>query len=80
LREDVEDLLGIMANLERVVTVPQTVVHFAGAVGCPVEVILPPVGSSRIEDQFRWRYIDPMPWYSNVRVHERLHSRARAES
>jgi hypothetical protein len=68
LREDVEDILGILANLERVITVPQTIVHFAGAVGCPVEVILPPVGSSRIEDQFRWRYIDPMPWYRDVSV------------
>ncbi len=77
LREDVEDLLGILANLERVVTVPQTIVHLAGAVGCPVEVRIPPVGSSRVEDQFRWRYIDPMPWYPNVRVHERLHSRPR---
>lgn len=68
LREDVEDILGIVANLEKVVTVPQTVVHFAGSVGTKVEVLIPPVGSSRTEDQFRWRYIHPMPWYRDVSV------------
>lgn len=71
LHNDIEDILGILANLSKVVTVPQTIVHFAGAVGCPVEVIVPPVGSSRVEDQFRWRYIDPMPWYPNVSVRAR---------
>lgn len=68
LRDGIEDLLGICANLARVVSVPQTIVHIAGAVGCPVEVRIPPMGSSRIEDAYRWRYIDPMPWYANVRV------------
>lgn len=69
LRNDVEDILGICANLDKVVTVPQTVVHLAGSVGTKVEVILPPVGSSRVEDQFRWRYTKPkMFWYSDVSV------------
>jgi hypothetical protein len=71
LRNDVEDILGIVANLAKVVTVPQTIVHFAGSVGTKVEVILPPVGSSRVEDQFRWRYIHLMPWYRDVSVRAR---------
>jgi hypothetical protein len=77
LRNDVEDLLGICANLEKVVTVPQTIVHFAGAVGCSVEVVFPPMGSSRVKDAFRWRYIDPMPWYPGVRVYESLYAYGR---
>lgn len=70
LRDGIEDLLGICANLERVVTVPQTIVHIAGAVGCSVDVVMPPVGSSRITNQIPYRYIDPMPWYPNTRVHD----------
>jgi hypothetical protein len=72
LRNDIEDLLGICANLERVVTVPQTIVHIAGSVGCRVDVVMPPVGSSRVVNQMPYRYIDPMPWYQNVRVHDSL--------
>jgi hypothetical protein len=74
LRNDVEDLLGIVTNLGKVVTVPQTVVHFAGAIGTPVEVVMPPSGSSRIRDDFRWRYIDPMPWYPSTRVYPNLNA------
>lgn len=74
LRNDVEDLLGICANLERVVTVPQTIVHFAGAIGTPVDVIPPPRDSGRVKDDFKWRYIDPMPWYPRVRVYPNLNA------
>jgi hypothetical protein len=69
LRNDIEDLLGICANLERVVSVPQTIVHLAGSIGTHVEVVLPPAGSSRVRNDIPWRYLDPMPWYPNVRVH-----------
>jgi len=83
LRDGIEDILGICANLERVVSVPQTVVHLAGAIGARVDVVLPPKGSSRILDQFRYRYIQPMPWYRSVSVFQnlneyRLHRRARS--
>lgn len=74
LRNDIEDLLGICANLERVVSVTQTIVHLAGSIGTPVDVVLPPKGSSRVENAIPFRYIDPMPWYSNVRVYQTLHS------
>jgi hypothetical protein len=72
LRNDVEDILGICANLEKVVCCPNTLVHFAGAIGTKVEVILPKVGSGRVEDQYRWRYTSPFPWYSDVTVFENL--------
>ena len=75
LRDDIEDILGICANLSKVVTVPQTIVHFAGAVGCPVEVVKPPVGSSRVRDQFAYRYTIPkMHWYKDCRVWPNLNA------
>lgn len=78
LRNGIEDLLGICANLERVVTVPQTIVHIAGSVGCKVDVVMPPVGSSRVVNQIPYRYRDPMLWYPNVRVHDSLVSYRRS--
>lgn len=77
LRNDIEDLLGICANLEKVVTVPQTVVHLAGSIGAEVEVVMPPPGSGRVTDNFRWRYTQPMPWYPDVTVFENINAYAR---
>jgi hypothetical protein len=75
LRDDVEDILGICANLDRVVTVGQTIVHFAGAIGTKVDVIKAPVNSGRVLNQFNYRYaLDPMPWYPAVRVYDNLKS------
>lgn len=73
LRNDFEDLLGICANLERVVSVGQTIVHIAGSIGTKVDVVMPPVGSSRVKNQIPYRYrAGKMPWYQNVEVHESL--------
>ena len=83
LRDGVEDILGICANLERVVSVPQTITHFAGAIGAKVDVVMAPVGSSRVDNQIPYRYGDPMVWYQNVKVHASLnaylHSRPRPQ-
>ncbi len=78
LRNDLEDVIGICANLERVVTVPQTVVHLAGAQGVKVDVVIPPVESaSRAEtqDQLNWRYGKggKMDWYPSVNVYPNLY-------
>lgn len=73
LHNDIEDLFGICANLEKVVSVGQTIVHIAGAIGTRVEVVMPPVGSSRVKNQIPWRYrAGNMPWYPNVTVYENL--------
>jgi hypothetical protein len=75
LRNDIEDLFGICANLERIVTVPQTIVHIAGSIGARVDVVIPPVASGRVRDQFQYRYGDkngPMPWYKSVNVFQSL--------
>jgi hypothetical protein len=74
LHNDIEDLFGICANLERVVSVTQTVVHIAGSQGTRVDVVMPPKGSSRVENAIPFRYTKPrMFWYPDVRVHETLH-------
>jgi hypothetical protein len=80
LKNDIEDLLGICANLEKVVSTTQTIVHIAGSIGTRVDVVLPPKGSSRVENAIPYRYIDPMPWYPNVRVHASLSSYRRSRS
>lgn len=75
LRNDVEDILGICANLARVVTVGQTIVHLAASIGTPVEIVRAPVGSGRVMNAIHWRYGEgtyPMPWYSQARVHKNL--------
>jgi hypothetical protein len=76
LRNDIEDLFGICANLERIVTVPQTVAHIAGSIGARVDVVIPPVASGRVRDQFNYRYGlgngEPMAWYNSVRVFQSM--------
>lgn len=73
LRNDLEDVMGIVANLEKVVTVPQTIVHIAGSIGTPVDVIVPPVTSGRVIDQLNYRYAQPkMPWYGSIKVFPNL--------
>jgi hypothetical protein len=74
LRKDIEDLFGICANLERVVSTTQTIVHIAGSIGTKVDVVMPAKGSSRVENSIPYRYIDPMPWYPNVRVYNSIHA------
>lgn len=73
-KNDLEDMLAICANLERVVTVPQTVVHFAGPQVVPVDVVIPPVKTGRVMDQLNYRYgLGPrMDWYPSVNVFQSL--------
>lgn len=74
LRNDVEDLFGICANLSKIVTVPQTIVHIAGSIGTPCDVVMPPVSSGRKVDNFNYRYGlgTRMDWYSQHRVFQNM--------
>jgi hypothetical protein len=46
----------------------------AGAIGKRVDVVMPPKGSSRVENALPFRYTKPrMHWYPSVFVHETLH-------
>jgi Flp pilus assembly protein TadD len=61
--EDFDDLAGLVANLDVVVSVQTSVVHLTGALGKPAFVLLPRVPE--------WRYTSAartMPWYGSVRL------------
>lgn len=73
LRNDLEGILGLLMNLDRVVTVSTSVAHFAAALGVKVDLILAPLNGVRKNLlPFKW-YCDKTPgrsvWYGdNVRV------------
>jgi hypothetical protein len=61
--DDFEDLAGLVANLDAVVSVQTALVHLCGAMGARCLALLP----SRAE----WRYMahgETMPWYGSVRL------------
>jgi len=61
--DDLEDLAGLVANLDAVVSVQTTLVHLAGALGQTAFALLP--------YRANWRYTESggtMPWYRSVRL------------
>jgi tetratricopeptide (TPR) repeat protein len=61
--DDYEDLAGLVANLDAVVTVQTAVAHLSGALGAPTFVLLPQVPE--------WRYMaqgTAMPWYGSAQL------------
>jgi len=61
--EDFDDLAGLMANLDLVVSVQNTLVHMSGALGLPCLTLVP--------SNPEWRYGaggDRMAWYQSVRL------------
>lgn len=58
-----DEMAAMVAACDAVVTVAQTLVHLAGAVGTPCHVLVPLYSS--------WRYgqKDRMPWYGSVKLH-----------
>jgi hypothetical protein len=72
LRNDVEGVVALCAVLDKVVCVPTSVMHFAGAVGAKVEVIEPEVPGEVI-NQVRW---DSPPgdsaWYPKAHVYRSI--------
>lgn len=62
LTKDYDDTAGLVASLDRVVSMQTAVVHLAGALGVPCDVIVP---------MGQWRYgeeYEDVPWYSCVKV------------
>jgi hypothetical protein len=61
--DDFDDLAGLIANLDAVVSVQNTTVHLAGATGAKCLALLPQTPE--------WRYGregEQMPWYGSVRL------------
>lgn len=62
--DEYDQTAGLVASLDRVVTMQTAVAHLAGALGVPCEVLVPMSG--------QWRYGiegNTMPWYKSVTVH-----------
>jgi hypothetical protein len=72
LKEDIEDIFGILANLDKVVTVPNTLAHMAGVIGLPAEVILTP-GKGQINNACNWRWgtneASRMRWHPSIKIY-----------
>lgn len=61
--KDIDELAAMIAACDAVVTVAQTVVHVAGAVGVPTHVLTP------LHSSWRYGMNDTMPWYGSVKLH-----------
>lgn len=60
---DLDELAAMIAACDVVVTVAQTAVHVAGALGVPTHVLTP------LHSSWRYGMGDTMPWYSSVKLH-----------
>lgn len=69
LKNDIEGVVALCSVLERIVCVPTSVMHFAGALGKKVDVIEPNLPGETL-NQVRWDSPPgPSAWYPNVYVH-----------
>lgn len=74
LKDDIDGLFSVIAGLDKVISVPTTVVHIAGSLGIPVEVVMPKKGKDHggfgnISNALNWRFHDyGSDWHPSVRI------------
>ena len=81
--KDFDDQINLIAALDRVVSLPMTVVHVAGALGVPCDVILLPQvlkGYEDTQDRLDWAFGKVCPWYNSVNIHRSLNGWKTAQS
>lgn len=61
--DDMDELAAMTAACDMVITVAQTLVHVAGALGVPTHVLTP------LHSSWRYGMGDSMPWYGSVVLH-----------
>jgi Flp pilus assembly protein TadD len=67
-RADIEAALAQVAAMDHVVSIDNSVAHFAGALGVPCELLLP------LAPDWRWQTgRADTPWYPSLRLHRRGH-------
>jgi len=75
LTKDIEDIFGILANLVRVVTVPNTLAHMAGVLNIPCDVIATP-GAGEVNNSVNWRWGMPadrkMVWHKSITIYRNV--------
>lgn len=76
LRDDIEGVLGLIANLDRVVAVSTTAAHMAAALGIPTDVVIADRHTSKSANQFPFKWLcgdsGRTPWYSCVRSYQNI--------
>lgn len=77
LKEDIEDLFALVSLLKKVVSVPTTIVHIAGSLGVPVEIVMPKQGmdhgGEKVNNSLNWRFsYSGSDWHPNLKIVKRL--------
>ncbi len=77
LKWAVDDVLAVIEAIGKVITVPNTVAHMAGALGIDTEVILPPPIHPKVEAGFNNRVNYQWPndysdWYHSIKIYRNL--------
>ncbi len=68
LGDSFADTAGLLMNLDRVVTIDSALAHLAGALGRPVEILLP------LNADWRWLHSRrDTPWYPSATLHRQAH-------
>lgn len=82
LRDDIEGVLGLIANLDKVVTVSTSVAHFSAAMGKETHVYIADPKTATRSNVFPWKWVcrktpGRTPWYKSAIVYENSHHRPR---
>jgi hypothetical protein len=68
LHDDLEGVLAFISVMDRVITVPNSILHFAGAVGTFCEIIL---GENGVVDQLDWHVpLGENPYYGGMMTYK----------
>jgi hypothetical protein len=75
LKEDIEDVFGIVANLDNVICVPNTLSHIAGVMGIPCDTIMT-LGKGQVNNAINWRWGMPEDsktiWHPSITIYRNL--------
>ena len=70
---EVDKAFALVSCLDKVISVPQTIIHYAGSQGVECDVIIPPPDSGEIDNSLDWSFSSNMPWYNSVKVYRSLY-------
>lgn len=83
LKDDIDGVVALCSVLERVVCVPSSIHHFAGAAGVKTQIVVPPYGSGEMRTQLPFDYSTAyggkLPWYPDALVFGSVERWERAE-
>ena len=74
LKDDIDGLFSVIDGLNKVISVPTTIVHIAGALGVPCEVWLPKRGMEhggfdKVNNALNWRFGQKgCDWHPSVKI------------